>query len=144
MRGSSGPEPAEPVVEHAVDGGRRVDPDVLRRGVEHQRAEVLDHGDRIHPLPEQVRGVQLDPDMRGVRALDELTDAGRVEDEVLRMQLEGHLHVEIGSLAVDLAPELLGDAPLVVQDVQRAGVPGVDDPVGPPAARLACRAGPTS
>ena len=33
------------------------------------------------------------------------------------MELEGHLHVEVGRLAVDLAPEFLGDPPLVVEDV---------------------------
>ena len=83
--------------------------DVLGGGVDDQRTEVLDDGDRIHPLPEQVRGVQLDPDVGGAGALDQLADAGRVEHQVLRVQLEGDLHVEVGGLAVDLAPELLGD-----------------------------------
>ena len=99
--------------------------------MEHQRAEVLDDGHRIHPLPEQVRGVQLDADVGGAGPLDQLADPGRVEHQVLRVQLEGHLDVQVGGLPVDLPPELLGHLPLVVQHVQGGGVPGVDDPVGP-------------
>ena len=133
------PEPAEPVVEHAVDRGGRVDPHVLGGGVEDQRAEVLDDGHRVHPLPEQVGRVQLHAEVGGARALDELADAGRVEHEVLRVELERDLDVEVCCLAVDLPPELLGDTPLVVEDVEGAGVPGVDDPVRPPATDLPCR-----
>ena len=83
-----------------------------------QRAKVLGDGDRIHPLPEQVRGIQLDTDMGGLRALHELPDTGRVEDQVLRVQFQCHLDVEVGRLAVDLPPELLSDPPLIVENVQ--------------------------
>ena len=107
--------------------------------MEHQRTEVVYHGDRVHPLPEQVRGVQLDADVGRAGALDELAHIGRVEHDVLRVQLERHLHVEVGRLAVDLPPELRGDAPLVVEHVEGGRVPGVDDPVRPPATRFAGR-----
>ena len=144
MRGSSGRQPAEPVVEYAVDSGGRIDAYVLGGGMEDQRAEVLDHGHRVHPLPEQVRGVELDADVGGAGALDELADAGRVEDQVLRVQFERDLDVEVGRLAVDLTPELLGDAPLVVEYVEGAGVPGVHDPVRPVGRPALRPAGPTS
>ncbi len=53
------------------------------------------------------------------------------------MQLEGDLHVVVTGEGVDLLPERHRDAPLVVQHLQRGGVPGVDDPVDPGCAGLA-------
>src|SRR5215211_628129 len=133
------PKSAEPVVKDTVNSGSRIDAYVLCGRMEHQRAEVLYHSNRVHPLPEQVRGVKFDADVGCASALDKLADTGRVEDQVLRVQLERHLHVKIGRLAVDLPPELLRDGPLIVEHVECAGVPGVDDPVRPPATGLSRR-----
>ena len=55
------------------------------------------------------------------------------------MQFERDLHVEVTRLAVDLAPEFLGDGPLIVEYVEGAGAPGVHDPVRPSAAWLSGR-----
>lgn len=55
------------------------------------------------------------------------------------MELERDLDLEVGRLAVCLPPELLGNTPLIVENIQRARVPGVHDPVGPPPARLTGR-----
>src|SRR5215211_1824099 len=107
--------------------------------MDYERAEILYHGYRVHPLPEQVRGVELDADAGGAGALHELADTGWVEHDVLRVQLERHFHVEVGRFAVDVAPEVLGNTPLVVEHVERARVPRVYDPVRPPAARLSRR-----
>src|SRR5215211_7521964 len=101
--------------------------------MDYERAEILYHGHRVHPLPEQVRGVELDADAGGAGALHELADTGRIEHQILRMHLERHLHVQVSRLAVDLAPEVLGNTPLVVEHVERARVPRVYDPVRPPA-----------
>src|SRR5215217_8018664 len=129
-------QPTEPIVEYAVNSGGRIDAYVLRGGMEHKRAEVLHYRYWIHPLPEQVRGVQLHPDIGRASALDELPNPGRVEHQVLWVQLECHLDVEVGRLAVDLPPEFLGESPLVVEYVEGAGVPRVHDPVWPGATRL--------
>ena len=72
--------------------------------------------------------------------LDQLEHIRGVEHQVLRVQLERDPHVEIGCECVDLLPERDGGSPLVVQDVQRPGVPGVDDPVRPPRPGLPTRA----
>ena len=71
-----GPWAAEAVAKHPVDGRGRVDPDVLSGGVDDQRPQVLDHGNRIHPLPEPVGGAELDPDVVGADPLDQFADAG--------------------------------------------------------------------
>jgi drug/metabolite transporter (DMT)-like permease len=70
-------QPAEPVVEHAVDGGVLVDPDVLGGRVEDQRTEVADGGHRVHPLPEEVARVHLRSDVGRARPLDQLHQRGR-------------------------------------------------------------------
>jgi len=90
-------------------------------------------------LPEQVRGIQFHPDMGDAGQLDQFEDVGGVEHQVLRVQLQRDLDVQIGGELVDLLPERDGDRPLVVQHVQRGGVPGVDDPVRPGRARLPAR-----
>jgi hypothetical protein len=78
-----------------------------------------------------MRRVELDPDIGGSGQRHEPVHAGRVEDQVLRMELEGDLHVMVAGQAVGLAPEIGGDPPLVVEHVQRRGIPGIDDPVRP-------------
>jgi len=85
--------------------------------MQHKGIEVSNDGYRVHPLPEQVRSVTHDTDVRGVCTLDELADPGRVEDEVLRMELECHLNVKVSCLAVYLPPELLGERPLMIKDI---------------------------
>src|SRR4029450_3793998 len=55
----------ETVVEHAVELGRLVDTGVLGGGVVDQAAEVPRGHDRVDPLPEQVAGVHLGPDVGG-------------------------------------------------------------------------------
>ncbi len=123
-------EPAEAVVEDTVERGvPGVHADVLRGRLEDQRAEFADHRHRIHLLPEQVRGVQLDAHMGRAGELDELVDIGGIEHDVLRVQLEGNLHAVVGGEAVGFLPEVGRDAPLVVEHVQGGRVPGVDHPV---------------
>ena len=96
-----------------------------------------DDGDRVHLLPEQVRRIQLDADVGGAGQLDELVHVCRVEHDILRVELEGDLHIMVTREAIGLAPELGCDAPLVVEHVERGRVPGIDDPVGPDASGLA-------
>jgi hypothetical protein len=64
--GGVGGDPGEAVVEDAVELGRVVDTGVLGGGVVDKAAEVPGGHDRVDPLPEQVAGVHLGPDMGGV------------------------------------------------------------------------------
>jgi hypothetical protein len=91
-------------------------------------AEPLDAVDRLHLLPEQVRGVEVHADVRRLHAVEELLEGGRGEDEVARMHLEGELHVVRAGERVDLLPEGHGHGPLVIQDLEVDAVPGVHDP----------------
>src|SRR5829696_5858653 len=107
--------------------------------MDYERAEILYHAYRVHPLPEQVRGVEFHTDVGSTGAFHEFAHTGWVEHDVLRVQLERHFHVEVGRFAVDVAPEVLGNTPLVVEHVERARVPRVYDPVRPPATLLSRR-----
>ena len=49
-------EPAEAVIEHAVDLAPLVDPGVLRRRVDHELAQAPDRRDWVDALPKQVIG----------------------------------------------------------------------------------------
>src|SRR5215217_1243881 len=86
-------QPTEPVVEYAVDSGGGINTHVLRGGMEHERAEVLHHRYRVHPLPKQMRGVQLDANVGSASALHQLADTGGIEHQVLRVQFERDLNV---------------------------------------------------
>ena len=57
---------ARPIQSPATGGEHRV----LGRGVEDQRAEPLDRGDRVDALPEEVARIHLGTDVRRVGRLD--------------------------------------------------------------------------
>lgn len=82
-----GPEFAETVVQYPVQlCVLRIDPDILRGGVEDQRTEVSGDRYRVHLLPEQVRGIQFHADVGCPGEFDELVDVGGVEHQILRVQ----------------------------------------------------------
>lgn len=68
-------------------------------------AEVAHDRDRVHPMPEQVAGIQFDADVGGAGPLDQLEEAGRGEDHVLRVQLDGDLDVVVAGERVYLLPD---------------------------------------
>src|SRR5687767_1978793 len=72
-----------------------IDTDILGSSLEYQRTELADHRDRIHLLPEQVRGIQLDTDVGGAGQLNQLVDVSGIEHQVLRVQLQRHFDVEV-------------------------------------------------
>src|SRR5215212_2123058 len=94
----------------------------------------------------------------GMEEQEELTDFGPV---ACPLRFDGHsanLHESLNVRTIDCqaenpgglrsllsgarvvsTPELLGDTPLIIEDIQRGGVPGVHDPIGSPTARFGCR-----
>jgi hypothetical protein len=107
---------SEAVVEHTVDPAVVVDPRVLGRGVEHQRAEPFDRRDGVDALPEQVGRVHFRTHVGGTGLLDETFHGRRVEHQVLRVHLDGDLDTVFPCQGVDLGPERHRDVvPLVVQ-----------------------------
>ena len=70
---------------------------------------------------------------------DERADIGRVEYEILRVQLESDFDLAVAGQAVCFGPEGGGYAPLVVEHVEGSRIPGVDDPGRLGHARLAAR-----
>jgi hypothetical protein len=116
------------VVEDPVDLRGVVDAHVLGRGVDDELAEVVDGGDRVDALPEQVGGIHLRADVRRRDRLDEAFERGRVEHEVVRVHLDGDLHPVVGGEAIEVAPDRSGRLPLSVADVEQGRFPGVDDP----------------
>src|SRR6185369_271890 len=87
--GLVGADPAEPIVEHAVDAGGGVDAGVLGGRVVDQPTQVVDGLDRFDALPEQVRRVHLGPDVGGVDGLDQPQQRGGVVDHVVRVHFDG-------------------------------------------------------
>ena len=115
-------------VEHAAHRRAGQHRGVLGMDVRDVRAEPLDAVDRLHLLPEQVRGVEVHADVRRLHAVQELLEGGRGEDEVAGVHLEGELDVVRPGEGVDLLPEGHRDGPLVVQDLEVDAVPRVHDP----------------
>src|SRR5215813_8013699 len=66
-------------------------------------------------------------------ALISVASRAGVEDDVVRVHLDAHLHVGVARPCLDVPPERDGDlAPLVVQRVEELAVPRVDRPRGGP------------
>ena len=80
------------------------------------------------PCPHQVGGIHLRADAGGAGQVDEPAQGDRREDQVVRVHLDGDPDAAGPGLRVDPGPELGGDPPLVVQDVQVYPVPGVHHP----------------
>ncbi len=91
-------------------------------------AEVVDRGDRIDPLPEEVGGVHLRADVLTPGGVDEALEGGGVEDEVVRVHLDRDHHAAVGGPAVEFAPHGHGPGPLVLERIEVRGLPRVDDP----------------
>jgi hypothetical protein len=128
----------EAVIEDAVDAAvPLVDAGVLRGRVIHQAAQVLDRRDGIDALPEQVAGIHLGPYVGGVDLGGQPLHRARVEHDIVRVHLDGHLHPGVAGPRLDVGPERDHHlAPLVVQRVEELAVPGVDHPRRGPAARM--------
>src|SRR4029453_13570051 len=127
--GGVGGDPAEAVVEHAVELGRLVDAGILGGRVVDQAAEVPGGQDRVDALPEQVAGGHLGAHVGGVDLGGQPLHGGRVVDQVVGVHLDADLDLGVGGAGLDVLPE--GDAdlvPLVVAGVEVDAVPGLDRP----------------
>src|SRR5262249_40913518 len=122
---------AEAVVEYAVHLGSLVDPGVLRGRVVDQAAEAVEGRGRAAALPEQATRVHLRADVGGVDFFSQPNHRGRVVDQVVRVHLDGDLHVGVGGAGLDVLP--VRDrhlVPLVVTGVEVDADPRQDRPGG--------------
>ena len=96
-----------------------------------QVSQVFNGRDRVDALPEQVAGVHLGADVSCARLLDQSTEGGRIEHQVLRMHLDADLHLMVAGPAVDLpARTAQRHRPTGIREmVEIPAVPGVYVPM---------------
>ena len=119
-------------VQHAVDGHvAAFHLDVLGVDVEDAVTQLPQHGHGVHPLPDQMAGVEIGADLRadgGAQALERLA----VVAHEAGVQLQGNLrHAVLPGEGDEALP--VGDQhliPLVVQNSQIVVRPGAGHPVG--------------
>src|SRR3954452_11193129 len=98
-------------VENTVDGDvLSVEPGVLSVDVEDGIAECADTDQRVHPLPEEMRGIEVDADCLTADLAQPVERIGVVSEEP-RMQLDGDSHAAVPGEGCCFRP--VGSGPLV-------------------------------
>ena len=103
------------------------------------RPQRADDGERVHPLPEQVRRIDVRADDRTDR-LAQPQQRRDVVDEVQRMQLEREAFDAVGErVGAEVLPELDRRRPLTIQQRHRVGRPRIPGEVDRGRARAVAR-----
>ncbi len=117
-------------VEDAVAGDvRLVEPGVLHVDMEDGVAQLADADERIHPLPEEVRRVEVDPDRLATGLPQPPERLGVISDEA-GMQLDRDADVVVLRVLASIGPVGSDDlVPLPVKELGELRRPGAGDPV---------------